>query len=143
MPQPAYHALLSQIRQAFPQPVSDRMHDSYFVFSIMRALDQVDAMKSKAPLLGRKQELDYAAAQAERIGEDSTSVEAVSQKLVARLEGMPIWGHPLTQINVVAPPRGWALEAKSTATSELPPAPFRRRRTGPRTTGGSLCLLSS
>jgi glutamate/tyrosine decarboxylase-like PLP-dependent enzyme len=104
MAEPAFQSLLTQIRQAFPQPVSDRMHDSYFVFSIMRALDQVDALKSKAPLLGQRQNLDYAAAQAERIADDPTSVEEVSRKLVAKLAGLPIWGHPLTQINVVAPP---------------------------------------
>ena len=29
-----------------PQPVSDPVHDGYVVFSILRALDQVDALKS-------------------------------------------------------------------------------------------------
>ncbi len=101
---PAYQSLLSQIRQAFPQPVSDRLHDSYFVFSIMRALDQVDEMKSEVPLLGRMQDLNYDAAQSAQIADDPSSVEDVSRLLVERLEGMPIWGHPLTQINVVAPP---------------------------------------
>ena len=38
---PAYRTLLDQIRQNFPQPVSDQVHDAYFVFSILRALDQV------------------------------------------------------------------------------------------------------
>lgn len=28
-----YHQLVNSLRQAFPQPVSDRVHDSYFVFS--------------------------------------------------------------------------------------------------------------
>ena len=41
-----YYKLVKSLRRAFPQPVSDREHDAYFVFSIMRALDQVDAMKS-------------------------------------------------------------------------------------------------
>ncbi|MEX0937107.1 MAG: pyridoxal-dependent decarboxylase [Pirellulales bacterium] len=104
MLEPLYHSLLAQIRQAFPQPVSDRMHDSYFVFSIMRALDQVDAMKSEVPLLGRRQEIDYRAARSQQIAEESTRLEEVTRKLVAKLEGMPIWAHPLTQINVVAPP---------------------------------------
>ncbi len=99
-----YHEMLEQIRKAFPQPVSDRMHDAYFVFSIMRALDQVDAMKSELPVLGRVQELDYDTAEASRIPDQMSSVEEVSRKLVARLEGLPIWGHPHTQVNVVAPP---------------------------------------
>ena len=50
-------------QNAFPAPVSDQMHDAYFVFSIMRALDQVDAMKSEVPMLGHSQALDYAAAE--------------------------------------------------------------------------------
>ena len=42
-----YRDLLSQIRLAFPQPVSDRIHDSYFVFLLMRAIDRIDALKSE------------------------------------------------------------------------------------------------
>ncbi len=42
---PRYRELLESLRQAFPQPVSDPVHDAYFVFSILRALDQVDALK--------------------------------------------------------------------------------------------------
>ncbi len=104
MSTPTYHSMLTAIRQTFPQPVSDRMHDSYFVFSIMRALDQVDGMKSEVPLLGHVQELNYETAQCETFAEDVSNVEEVSRKLVQKLEGMPIWGHPLTQINVVPPP---------------------------------------
>jgi glutamate/tyrosine decarboxylase-like PLP-dependent enzyme len=104
MPTPAYQPILAQIRQAFPQPVSDRMHDSYFVFSIMRALDQVDGMKSKVPLLGRMQQPDYDAARQECLADGVTSVEEVTRRIVQKLEGMPIWGHPLTQINVVGTP---------------------------------------
>lgn len=104
MSAPAYRSLLAEIRRTFPQPVSDRMHDSYVVFSIMRALDQVDAMKSEVPVLGRMQELDYAAAEGKQLADSVRSVEEVSPMLVEKLAGMPIWGHPLTQINVVAPP---------------------------------------
>ncbi len=101
---PVYRERLTTLRNAFPAPVSDRMHDAYFVFSIMRALDQVDAMKSAVPLLGRSQTLDYAAAEQAELGEDTRSVEAVARLLVGTLEGMPIWGHPRTQVNVVPPP---------------------------------------
>ena len=47
-----YQDIVAQLRFAFPKPVSDRMHDAYFVFSFLRALDQVDALKSAAPMLG-------------------------------------------------------------------------------------------
>lgn len=70
----------------------------------MRALDQVDEMKSEVPLLGTTVRLDYAAAEAERIAELPSTVESVSREMVRTLEGMPIWGHPRTQINVVPPP---------------------------------------
>ena len=104
MNSPAYASLLRQIRNEFPQPVSDRVHDSYFVFSILRALDQVDALKSKVPRLGRVRELDYNALEQSRIGLEPSDAEDVGRLLVEKLEGMPIWGHPHTQFNVVAPP---------------------------------------
>ena len=49
-----YQDIVAQLRFAFPKPVSDRMHDAYFVFSFLRALDQVDALKSAAPMLGAR-----------------------------------------------------------------------------------------
>ena len=98
-----YHELLTRIRNAFPVPVSDRMHDAYFVFSIMRALDQADAMKSEGPLLGRPRELDYTSAEQTELAEEGRSVEEVTSLLVDKLEGLPIWGHPRTQINVIPP----------------------------------------
>jgi hypothetical protein len=57
MPAP-YRELLQRIRTAFPQPVSDRIHDSYLVHSIMRALHQVDALLSELPRLGGEDDLD-------------------------------------------------------------------------------------
>ena len=93
MTNPIYHELLTRIRAAFPAPVSDRVHDAYFVFSIMRALDQVDAMKSEVPLLGRTRALDYASAEQTEMAEEGCSVEEVASLLVGKLEGLPIWGH--------------------------------------------------
>jgi L-2,4-diaminobutyrate decarboxylase len=100
----AYRTLLDKLRDTFPQPVSDRQHDAYFVFSIMRALDEVDKLKSAIPLLGHARELDYVSARKERLAEGMVELENVSEQLVGQLEGMPIWGHPNTQINVVGPP---------------------------------------
>ncbi len=104
MSKPRYYERLTHLRDTFPAPVSDRMRDAYFVFSIMRALDQIDDMKSEVPLLGQPQQLDYAAAEQATLAEEGRSVEDVARQLVGRLEGMPIWGHPRTQINVVPPP---------------------------------------
>lgn len=99
-----YREIVQSLRQAFPKPVSDRVHDAYFVFSFLRALDQVDAMKSRAPLLGKPEKLDFSAARKLRLADDPRTLEEVSHALVEHLSGMFIWGHPRAQINVVPPP---------------------------------------
>src|SRR5678815_1709020 len=99
-----YQDIVAQLRTAFPAPVSDRVHDAYFVFSFLRALDQVDALKSAAPMLGTPVALDYEAARRRRVAEDSSTLEAVTAELVHYFSGMFIWGHPRAQINVVPSP---------------------------------------
>ncbi len=99
-----YQDLVAQLRTAFPAPVSDRMHDAYFVFSFLRALDQVDGLKSAAPMLGTPVTLDYDAARQRRVADDPATLEAVTAELVHYLSGMFIWGHPRAQINVVPSP---------------------------------------
>ena len=100
----AYRDVLARVRLAFPQPVSDRVHDSYFVHSIMRALDQVDALKGELPLLGQTVTPDYAAAAQATLREAPATVEEVTSELVRYLEGMTVFGHPRAQQNVVPPP---------------------------------------
>jgi len=100
----AYQDIVAQLRVAFPKPVSDRMHDAYFVFSFLRALDQVDALKSAAPMLGAPVTLDYGQALARRLEDAPRALETVTAELVEYLSGMFIWGHPRAQINVVASP---------------------------------------
>jgi L-2,4-diaminobutyrate decarboxylase len=99
-----YRDLLARIRLAFPQPVSDRVHDSYLVHSMMRAIDQVDAMKTELPSLGIAPPNDYAAAQSQTLREHLSTVEDVTTELVGYLKGMTIFGHPRTQQNVTPPP---------------------------------------
>lgn len=99
-----YQKLLDQLRQAFPQPVSDPVHDGYVVFSILRALDQVDALKSQTPILGTPLEPNYLRARASHVDEQGRVLEAVIPELVSYLQGMFIWGHPQSQINVVPNP---------------------------------------
>lgn len=99
-----YQDIVSQLRTAFPAPVSDRLHDAYFVFSFLRALDQVDALKTAAPILGTPVTLDYDAARRRRMADEPSTLEAVTNELVQYLSGMFIWGHPRAQINVVPSP---------------------------------------
>lgn len=99
-----YQSLVESLKQAFPQPVSNRVHDAYFVFSFLRALDQVDQMKSDAPILGEAGELDYESARGETLRDAPQSLEDVTGRLVKYLSGLFIWGHPRSQINVVPSP---------------------------------------
>jgi L-2,4-diaminobutyrate decarboxylase len=102
--EPRHRELLRSLRVAFPQPVSDQVHDGYVVFSVLRALDQVDALKSQAPLLGAPRETDFDAALAEKLSAVGSTVEQVTAELVDSLQGMPIFGHPCSQVNIVACP---------------------------------------
>ncbi len=104
MPGPRYREQLDALRQAFPQPVSNPVHDAYFVFSILRALEQVDALKSQAPVLGKPCHPDYGAARRSRVALDGKSIEQVIPELVDYLHGMFVWGHPGSQLNVVPQP---------------------------------------
>jgi len=99
-----YREILESLRQGFPQPVSNRVHDAYFVFTIMQALGEIDDMKSEIPILGTPRALDYDEARTARIPPTHSSVEEVSRELVAQFEGLPIYAHPKTQVNVVPPP---------------------------------------
>ena len=101
---PLYQQHLAALRSAFPAPVSDPVHDGYVVFSLLRTLDRVDALKSQAPILGTPREPDYAAAAEARLGDGPQTLEAVIPQLVGVLDGMLITGHPRSQVNVVAHP---------------------------------------
>ncbi len=101
---PDYRDLLSALRLGFPQPVSDPVHDAYFVYSISRALDQIDSLKSQAPLLGSPVEPRWEAARAERLADTGQPLEGVIPRLVDTLTGMFQWSHPRCQVNVVPGP---------------------------------------
>jgi len=101
---PLYQQQLAALRQAFPAPVSDPVHDGYVVFSLLRTLDKVDALKSQAPILGTPREPDYEAAAQAVLGAGPQTLEAVIPQLVSVLDGMLITGHPRSQVNVVAHP---------------------------------------
>ena len=99
-----YRDILDEVRLAFPQPISDPIHDSYFIHSIMRALDQVDALKGELPILGELTSGDFETARTATLREGTSSVEAVTADLVGYLRGMTLFGHPRTQQNVIPPP---------------------------------------
>ena len=102
--QPPYRALLETLRKVFPQPISDPAHDAYFVYSIFSALDRVDALKSQIPLLGNPggAPLDFGEATAARVPDLGSSTKEVIEKLTGYLQGMVIYGHPRSQVNVIS-----------------------------------------
>ena len=98
-----YRDILEEIRLAFPQPISDTIHDSYFVHSMMRALDQVDDLKTHLPFLGNMITAGFEQGKKTKLPDTMSSVEEVTKELVSYLEGMTIFGHPRTQQNVICP----------------------------------------
>jgi L-2,4-diaminobutyrate decarboxylase len=102
--QPLYQQRLAALRQSFPAPVSDPVHDGYVAFSLLRTLDRVDALKSQAPILGMPREPDYVAAAEAELLDSAQPLEAVIPRLVAVLDGMLITAHPRSQVNVVGSP---------------------------------------
>lgn len=99
-----YEHVVAELAQAFPKPVSDKVHDAYFVFSFLRALDAVDALKSEKPILGEPIAMDYEAARHCRVDEHPRCLEEVTGQLVERLHGMVNFGHPKSQINIAPSP---------------------------------------
>jgi glutamate/tyrosine decarboxylase-like PLP-dependent enzyme len=99
-----YQELLDQLRLAFPTPVSNPVHDGYVVFSLLKALDRIDALKSQAPILGQPRVSDYAAARRATLPDSTRPLEEVIGELVQCFDGQLIFGHPRSQVNVVAHP---------------------------------------
>ncbi len=100
---PRYRELLDSLRREFPQPVSDPVHDGYVVFSILRALDQVDALEVAGadPGLARPSRITTRALAARVAASGRAAGSGDSRAGAATCEGMFIWGHPHSQINVV------------------------------------------
>ncbi len=101
---PKYRQILERLRKAFPQPVSDPVHDAYMLYSISRALDVVDDLKSAAPILGSPVELNWEMARASEVAYHGQTLEQVIPELAGYFNGMINWGHPRCQVNVVTLP---------------------------------------
>ena len=69
----------------------------------MRALDQVDALKTHLPMLGHVVPGNFEEARQTALSDAMSSVEDVTAELIGYLRGMTIFGHPRTQQNVIPP----------------------------------------
>ena len=70
----------------------------------MRALDQVDGLKTHLPMLGDIVSGDFEKARKTPLPDTMASIEEVTADLVSYLRGMTLFGHPRTQQNVIPPP---------------------------------------
>ncbi len=99
--QQSYNELLEKIMTFFPFPTSNPIMDSYFVHTISKFLDQVDDLKSAAPILGVGGERIYKFE--DKFPEIIGSVEEVTKILADYCQGMTIWAHPNAQVNIIPP----------------------------------------
>lgn len=81
----SYRNLLEKIHLTFPQPVSDAIHNSYFVHLIMRALDQADELKTDLPMLGETVDGDFDKAKEATVPGNMATIEKVTEDLVRYL----------------------------------------------------------
>ena len=101
---PVYRTYLRIFARPFLSPFPTPVHDGYVVFSILRALDQVDALKSQRRFSARRPSRITSERGATGRRTHGHTLETVIPQLVRYLQGMFIWGHPHSQINVVPNP---------------------------------------
>jgi glutamate/tyrosine decarboxylase-like PLP-dependent enzyme len=100
-----YVELVSSLRDAFPAPTRDPRQDAWLVQTINQAISDTTKLKNQSPILTLRTPKDYAEARKARMALDAhIDVPDITAKLTEYLEGLTIWGHPLTQENVVPPP---------------------------------------
>src|SRR3974390_3079392 len=83
-----YAEILETLKTYFPVPVSNPILDGYFVHTLSRFLDQVDALKSASPQLAVAHETP--AGQQPAFPDAMTSVEDAIDLIVQYCEGMTI-----------------------------------------------------
>ncbi len=107
MPESKYKQNLKEILTFFQAPVSNRIMDGYFVFTISHFLDYFDDMKSQVPIFGGKREnidADYKKALKSKIPANISNIEVIIQDILDYCKGMYNWSHQNAQMNVVGPP---------------------------------------
>lgn len=99
-----YSDVLDTLKTCFPSPVSDPILDGYFVHTLARFLDQIDGLKSEAPVLGGARRASYRDSREAAFPDEMSSVEAITAVIAEYCEGMTVWSHPNAQANVIPPP---------------------------------------
>ncbi|MBI4331290.1 MAG: aspartate aminotransferase family protein [Chloroflexi bacterium] len=98
-----YRDLLEQLKTYFPFPVSNPIMDAYFIHTTSHFLDYVDALKSAAPILGRRERKKSRDIPGVGFPEAGSSVEEITELIVDYCQDMIVWAHPNAQVNVTPP----------------------------------------
>jgi glutamate/tyrosine decarboxylase-like PLP-dependent enzyme len=100
-----YVDIVTKLREAFPAPTLDPRQDAWLVQTINQAIVDTTRLKNQSPILTVRKPRDYSEAREARMAvEPNIDVSQITARLTEYLEGLTIWGHPLTQENVVPPP---------------------------------------
>jgi L-2,4-diaminobutyrate decarboxylase len=100
-----YLELVESLREAFPAPTLDRRQDAWLVHCITQAIAGTTNLKNQSPILNVRTPGSYENVRDARIDENpQLDLHAITREISSYLEGLTIWGHPLTQENVVPPP---------------------------------------
>lgn len=100
-----YLELVRILRESFPAPTPDRRQDAWLVHTISQAIDTTTKLKNQSPILTVHKPGSYEHVRQSRIAtEPQTDLNEITRLIASYLEGLTIWGHPLTQENVVPPP---------------------------------------
>ncbi|MFX1295472.1 MAG: pyridoxal phosphate-dependent decarboxylase family protein [Promethearchaeota archaeon] len=107
MTETRYKQKLKEILTFFQTPISNRIMDGYFIFTISHFLDYFDDLKSEVPIFGGKREnIDdlYKKALKSKIPKEISNIEEVIQQILDYCKGMYNWSHENAQMNVIGPP---------------------------------------
>ncbi len=102
-----YKENLEKVLTFFQAPISNRIMDGYFIFTISHFLDYFDDLKSEVPIFGGVREnIDklFKKALTSRMPKDISNIEDVILQILDYCKGMYNWSHQNAQMNVIGPP---------------------------------------
>ncbi len=103
---------IDDIRTLFPRPKGE---EEKILELIKMFLNKIEN-KKHGTFIGKKKEIDYEALIKNAVfSEQMLSEKDVIDQITELYEGVPLWGHPKTQVNVVPPPTSISIAAAALA----------------------------
>ena len=94
-------ASIDSIRELFSKPKGD---EDKLLRILQRFLEKIDKQKH-GTFIGKKRKINYEELMKKAtFSTEMSSEDEVIERIVGLYDGVPLWGHPQTQINVVPPP---------------------------------------